>query len=115
MNHLLDNDDPLFFGAIYYTYLTKVGKGQDPYKLDMTFTSLLKKCNTTNVLSKCGVCSCTFIDYPYINDFIKYLYILQVKNNGRHLTYEEMQEALNDFLELERNKPKQKIKEKDKS
>ena len=64
--------------------------------------------------------------YPEAKDFINYLFELQIQNNGKHLTYEEMQKAMydflgkelqkamNDFLELERNKPKQKIKEKDK-
>ena len=55
-----------------------------------------------------------FEDYSYVQDYISYLFELQVQNDGRQLTYEEMQRALNDFLELEKDKPKQKIKEKDK-
>ena len=51
--------------------------------------------------------------YPEVKDFIEYLFALQVQNNGVRLNYEEMQKALNDFLELEKDKPRQKIKEKD--
>ncbi len=48
--------------------------------------------------------------HGYINKFMDYLFALQLSNNGKRLTYEEMQVALNDFLELEKDKPKQKIK-----
>jgi len=55
----------------------------------------------------------SFSGREYIKDFIIHLFDLQVENNGKQLTYEEMQVALNDFLELEKDKPKLKIKEKD--
>ena len=51
-----------------------------------------------------------FRDYDYVQDFIIYLFNLQVKNHGKHLTYDDMQKALNDFLELEKNVPKTKTK-----
>lgn len=53
-----------------------------------------------------------FSKCPKAKDFINYLFGLQVQNNGKHLTYDEMQVALNDFLSKEKDKPKQKIKEK---
>ena len=51
-----------------------------------------------------------FEDYSYVQDYISYLFDLQVQNNGKQLSDDEMFNALNDFLELEKNKPKQKIK-----
>ena len=54
-----------------------------------------------------------FEDYSYVQDYISYLFDLQVQNNGRQLTDDEMFNALNDFLSKEKDKPKQKIKEKD--
>ena len=56
-----------------------------------------------------------FEDYTYVQDFVKYLFELQIKNNGSRLMYEQMNASLNEFLELEKGIPKQKIKEKDKS
>ena len=40
----------------------------------------------------------------YVKNFIEYLFDLQVQNDGKQLTYEEMKKALNDFLELEKQK-----------
>ena len=51
-----------------------------------------------------------FIDYPYVQDFVVYLFNLQVKHHGKRLNYEEMQKALNDFLALKETKPKIKTK-----
>lgn len=51
-----------------------------------------------------------FIDYPYVRDFIIYLFNLQVQHAGKKLTYEEMHKALNDFMAVEETKPKAKIK-----
>ncbi len=60
--------------------------------------------------------NCIFGDsdkYQEVNTFIEYLFVRQFQNNGKRLDYYEMQKAMNDFLELEKDKPKQKIKEKD--
>ncbi len=48
--------------------------------------------------------------YDYVNEFIDYLFELQLINDGKHLTYEEMEVALNNFLELEKDNSKTKIK-----
>ena len=109
-----DGQEPILIGTVYYIYCTKVGKVRDPYKVDIAFKALLSEYNVADILSKEGICLYNFKDYQYINYFIKYLYILQVQNNGKHLTYEKMQVALNDFLSKEKDKPKQKIKEKNK-
>ncbi len=45
-----------------------------------------------------------FEDYKYVQDYINYLFELQLKNRGKHLTYEEMDKALDDFLNLEEEK-----------
>ena len=51
-----------------------------------------------------------FYDYPYVQNFIIYLFNLQVQNQGKTLTYDEMHKALNDFLALEETKTKTKKK-----
>lgn len=51
-----------------------------------------------------------FYDYEYVQNFIIYLFNLQVQNKGRILTYDEIHKALNDFLALEENKTKTKKK-----
>ena len=53
-------------------------------------------------------------EYPEIKKFVEYLFSLQLQKNGDKLNFVEMKRALNDFLELEKGKPKQKIKEKNK-
>ena len=49
---------------------------------------------------------CNFEDYEYVRDYISYLFELQLKNNGRQLSNDEMHQALNDFLELGEEKVK---------
>lgn len=51
-----------------------------------------------------------FYDYEYVQNFIIYLFNLQVQNQGKPLTYDEMHKALNDFLALEETKTKTKKK-----
>lgn len=60
-----------------------------------------------------GYSTCEFLEHKYVRDFIEYLFDLQVQNNGKQLSYDEMQVALNDFIVLKNklDKPKQKIKE----
>ena len=52
--------------------------------------------------------------YPEVEDFIEYLFNLQVKNNGKRLKYEEMDKALDDFMEKAQEKPNTKRKLKGK-
>ncbi len=47
--------------------------------------------------------------YQHIRDYICYLADMQIEKN-RHLYVSEMYNAAHDFLELEKDKPKQKIK-----
>ncbi len=51
-----------------------------------------------------------FEDYPYVQEFITYLFNLQAKNHGRTLKSDEIHQALNDFLALEEKKTKTKSK-----
>ena len=48
----------------------------------------------------------------YMIRFIEYLFDLRVQRNGKQLTYEEMQKAMNDFLKLEKNKQNKRLKKK---
>ena len=43
-----------------------------------------------------------FEDYEYVQEFIRNLFNLQIQNNGKHLTYEEMFTVMNKFLEPEK-------------
>lgn len=75
----------------------------------ITFSFLLNKYDITN--SYCGRYARTnFDEYPYVQDFITYLFNLQIQKNGESLTYEEMSNAYEDFLALEKNKTKTKKK-----
>ena len=71
----------------------------------ITFSFLLNKYDITN--SFCGRYARTnFDEYPYVQDFIVYLFNLQIQKNGELLTYEEMSNAYEGFLALEKTKTK---------
>ena len=77
----------------------------------ITFPFLLNRYNITN--SYCGryrYSRTNFDEYPYVQDFITYLFNLQIQKNGKSLTYEEMSNAYEDFLALEKTKTKTKKK-----
>ena len=100
------NDNIIIIGGILYnTYQRNVFNSDE---LNITFKSLIDKYTIDGEkdFSKC--CKNTFDKHKYVNNFIEYLFDIQVQNNGKHLTYEEMQEALNNYLNLEKNKPKTK-------
>ena len=84
----------------------------EPYKKNITFKHLWQNYRVRGLDEITRLCNNDFSNYEYVNKFLEYLFDLQVQNNGKHLTYEEMQAALNKFSELERNKPKQKIKQR---
>ena len=100
---------------IYYNAMCKCGPNLEKLYY-ITFDKLLDKYDLFDdyALDSTILCHTDFKNYEYVNEFIEYLFDLQVQNDGRQLTYEKMQKALNDFLELEKDKPKQKIKEKEK-
>lgn len=54
---------------------------------------------------------CEFSEHKYVRDYIEYLFDLQVQNNGKQLSYDEMQGVINNFIVLKNklDKPKQKI------
>ena len=52
-----------------------------------------------------------FEEYSYIKDFIMYLAELQIEQNGKHLQYDEMIQAIADFCRQNQIKPKTKVKE----
>ena len=76
-------------------------------KKPITFSFLLDKCGVEN-LHCASISQTNFDDYPYVQDFIIYLFNLQTK--GERLTYEKMVNALNDFLILEKNNFKNRSK-----
>ena len=78
-------------------------------KRTITFGFLLKAFDISHSLPT-SFSHYDFNDYPYVQDFIVYLFNLQVKHHGKRLTYDEMNKALNDFIVLEETKPKVKIK-----
>lgn len=53
-----------------------------------------------------------FMERPYVRHFISILAELQAKNNGEHLTEEEMLNVMSDFINLEKEKKKELTKKK---
>ena len=92
------DDNLIIIGRIIYNTYQRTVFDHD--ELNITFKSLVDKYIIDNEqdVSKC--CENTFEKYKYVTDFIEYLSDLQVQNNGSHLSYEEMQVALNDFLKI---------------
>ena len=72
---------------------------------DVTFEGILASKYGIYVYSKNGNKN-TFKNYEYVNRFIGYLFVLQLANNGKHLTYTELQDALAYFLEMEKDNHK---------
>jgi len=56
-----------------------------------------------------NLCLSDFKGYEYVKDFIYYLFNLQIINNGRHLHYEELQKALQDYIKITEVKKKKRI------
>ena len=71
-------------------------KETESYPREISFDFVLKNFNIKNYRT-----NYEFEDFEYVQDYISYLFELQLKNNGRHLTYDEMDQALDEFLELE--------------
>lgn len=58
-----------------------------------------------------NLCLTDFKRYEYVKDFIHYLFNLQIINNGRHLSDEELQKAMQDYIKLNQAKKKKRIKQ----
>ena len=82
----------------------------NPRKADITFYNIVEKYTNINFDKNTRICIKNLDDCQYVTEFVNYLFELQFQNNSKHLTYEEMQVALNDFLELEKDISKTKIK-----
>ena len=75
----------------------------------ITFGFLLEKYGITRFY--CGrYVHTNFDEYPYVQDFIVYLFNLQIQKNGELLTYEEISNAYDDLIALEETKTKTKKK-----
>ena len=51
-----------------------------------------------------------FDDFEYVQDFISYLFEIQLKNGGKMLDYNDMIKAMDDYLELEAGYTKNLVK-----
>ncbi len=71
----------------------------------ITFRFLLKKFNISK-LDTCMTSVYDFEDFDYVQDFITYLFELQYMNNGKKLTYDEMNYAFNNYISLSQKKDK---------
>lgn len=87
----------------YYTF-----NNHEEFQTPITFSFLLNNYGIKNKYSV-KTSRANFDEYPYVQDFITYLFNLQVKN-GRTLTYEEISKAYDDYilpeLVLEKTKSK---------
>lgn len=56
------------------------------------------------------ISKCNFEGHEYVKDYIRYLTSLQVQNGGRRLTYNEMNSAIYEFLNMNKEDAKKRIK-----
>ena len=73
-----------------------------------TFEFLLNEIGTEASAYPVRICKSNFEEYSYIQDYIRYIFDLQVQSSAMRLSYEEMKKAMNDYLELTKKKGKTK-------
>lgn len=92
------------FIDIYHSY-----KDEDDIDDEMVlFGRLLSKYNI-KMSDSDRVNTNEFKNHEYINDFIDYLFELQLANGGKHLSYKELSEAMFNFLKLDESKKKKLV------
>ena len=105
-------DKTIDIGSVIYKQYGKIGKHTfNPYKTNITFRYLLDKNGINIAQNKNMLCEYNFNDYPYVYEFLDYLFLLQLENN-KQLTSSEMEIAMNDFIKG-KNNFKTRIKKKD--
>ncbi len=105
-------DKTIDIGSVIYRQYGRIGKHAfNPYKANITFRYLLDKNGINIVQNKNMLCEYNFNDYPYVYEFLDYLFSLQLENNIQ-LTSDEMEMAMNDFIKG-KNNFKARIKKKD--
>lgn len=85
----------------YYSY-----NNNPKYREKIIFEFLLDDYNIKNIypVSVFPPSLCNFEDFDYVQDYIKYLFNLQIKNYGKQLSSDEMKKSLNDYLEIDKEK-----------
>ena len=76
----------------------------------VTFKYLRDEYNISAFYPLLKIIDFNFENFEYIKDFIRYLIDLQIQNNGKRLTYEEMINAVYEFLNLEQEDVKKRIR-----
>lgn len=57
-------------------------------------------------------CHCNFDNHEYVKDYIRFLCDRQIQNNGKRLTYDEMNSAIYEFLNMNKEEVKRIIRKK---
>ena len=73
-----------------------------------TFEFLLDEIGSVSSAYPIRICKSNFDEYDYVQNYIRYIFDLQVQKNNMRLDYDEMKKAMNDYLQLEKNKRKTK-------
>ncbi len=71
-----------------------------------TFEFLLDEIDSSAFALPVRICKSNFNECPYIRDYIRYVFDLQVQRNGKRLNYEEMKKSVEEFNKLINNKLK---------
>lgn len=72
-----------------------------------TFEFLLREIDSSAYTYPVRICKSNFNEYNYVQGYIRYIFDLQIqKNDYIKLSYDEMKNAINDYLELEKEKIK---------
>jgi len=74
------------------------------------FKFLSEEYNINSSHSHTIISRCNFEGHEYVKDYIRYLVDLQVQNNGKRLTYEEMINAIYEFLNMNNEEVKKLIR-----
>ena len=80
----------------------------DYSKKVFTFEFLLDEIGSVSSAYPICICKSNFDKYDYVQNYIRYIFDLQVQKSNMRLDYDEMKKAMNDYLQLEKNKKKTK-------
>lgn len=113
INQLKTSNNLTDYIVIYYNPICKCESSLQKLET-ITFESLLNEYDlfNTHKIDTSIKCMNSFYNYSYVNEFLSTLFNLQVQRNGEHLSYEEMQKALDDFLNKEKFNQNKRLKKK---
>ena len=89
-------------------YIGLYSKTKDYNKTVFTFNFLLKSFGNVDPYYPVRISYTDFNEFNYVQNYIRYIFDLQVERNGKRLNYEELKEALDEFLKLDKAKVKSK-------